>query len=329
MTTSFLQRIRGPGIPVSHGTRWIAGTILGLILAFSGFVALLWWIGLFDLPETDAGAKAFAAVIALLGGLFASVLTFVGVLLKLSFDARTLELQREAEERLKMDSCIRAMDLLRTPSSGEPSENQKAGSLLALANLGQIEFALTLLQRMWPSQEVSLSSAVWLINEGLKHFTARIQFQAASLLNKNAELLKSPAGDFEWPDHLSWQWQPDLDVYARMQIFEALYNCLKSNPPSQWNGNSQGRFIVFFHRMMAQDDHRWITYSAALILQVLLRTYRIDITNYWEDTLERERPITIDQIRESIAAKVEEAKTKALFINNWTYMIEAWAKSSG
>ena len=69
----------------NHDRRWIVGTLVGLILAFSGFVVLLSQIELLDLPETDPGAKAFAAVLALLGGVFTAALTFVGVLLKLSF----------------------------------------------------------------------------------------------------------------------------------------------------------------------------------------------------------------------------------------------------
>jgi hypothetical protein len=47
----------------------IAGTLAVLVVAFP--VVFFWRIGVFDLPDSDPGAKAFTAVVALLGGLFA------------------------------------------------------------------------------------------------------------------------------------------------------------------------------------------------------------------------------------------------------------------
>jgi hypothetical protein len=324
----------------NNDRRWILGTLVGLILAFSGFVVLLWQIELLDLPETDPGAKAFAAVLALLGGVFTAALTFIGVLLKLSSDGRTLELkreadnrtfqleqeaavrQREAEDRLKMDTCIQAVGLM----GKEAGNNQMAGALFALANLGQLEFALALLERLWPNRELG-SSAIWLVNEGLKHRDPNIQFKAAFLLKENSKLLKKPEGDFDWPDHLSWQWRPDLNVYARNQIFEALLNCLLSDRPDSWSEGAQGRFIVFFHRMMSTDEDPWITTGAAQTLHVLLDIYsQMSIIHYWKDTLKREQPVTITEIRKSAAEKIEAAKSQAAFdVANRS--LEAWGKA--
>ena len=39
---------------------WVGWAILVGVAIFVGFVALFWRIGLFDIPETDPGAKAFA-----------------------------------------------------------------------------------------------------------------------------------------------------------------------------------------------------------------------------------------------------------------------------
>jgi len=171
--------------------------------------------------------------------------------------------------------------LVGTTASGEEAgKNQKAGALFALAELGQLEFALALLERMWPNQELASSSAIWLVNEGLKHPDANIQFKASALLKENSGLLKKLTNDFEWPDHLSWQWKPCLNVYARMQIFEALLNCLRSELPGKWSGEAQGRFIVFLHRMMSTDEEPGIAIGAARALHVLLDTYNpMDITH--------------------------------------------------
>lgn len=326
----------------SHDRRWIIGTLVGLVLMLFVFVVVLWRIGLLNLPETDPGAQAFTAVLALLGALFTAVITFLGVLLKLSSDARTFELKREAdahasqmdqeaqrrhceaEDRLKMDTCIRAVGLMSTASGEEASAAQMAGVLFALFNLGQAEFALTLLERMWPNGELESPIAVWLVNEGLKHPERIIQFKAAAILNENSGLLKKPTGDFEWPLYISSQWRPNLYVYARNQIFDALHRCLLSNRPENWSREARGRFVVFFHRMMSTDEDPSITTGAALILSVLLKIHKEEIFHYWKDPVELKQPVGIQDVIDSVAKKEEEAKGHKH--SAWYRYLQKWAE---
>ena len=290
----------------------------GLAVLLSGFVVLLWRIGLFDLPESDAGAQAVAAVIALLGGLVVALLTFVGVLLKLSFE-------REAEERRRIDSSIRGLGLLITPSGQEPSQVQKAGALFALANLGQLRFALSLLQRMWPSGQVDSSHALWVIDRGLEDSDANIQYQAASLLRDNAGRLKreDPTGifGFLWPDSLRWQKLPDLSDYSRLAICTARLRLLMSNDPGKWPAIELARFIMFLERMMSWGTNPVIKARTVVALQTVLDLPQIKGSggiNRWEG----EGHLKYSELHERLDGSMEVAKSEA---NQEFHELEDWA----
>lgn len=294
-----------------HEGRWILGTVAGLTLLLSGFVVLLWRIGVFDLPKDDPGAKAFAAVLALVGGLVAAVLTFVGVLLKLAFDARTLELQRETEERQleaerrqRVSTCIQAVQLIGPSSGKESSQSQRAGALFALANLGQLDFALALLGPMWSNQEVTSSTAIWLIDRALQDPEENIQRPAAALLSANAERLKTPEGDFEWPSCLDQGWMPELSGYAREDIVEALLRCLVSSSRNTWDRTAVNYVTVLLSEVMEKDDNESIRAGAILALQALLEEY------YEEDVIiaRWEKPLAISELRQRIVGDVEKAR---------------------
>ncbi len=87
------------------GTIAIGASFL-LIILYAGFVLYLWRQGLFDLPDDEAGAQVLAAVLALVGGLFAALLTFGGALLKYSLDERNLALKEEAAKGLQERNLV-------------------------------------------------------------------------------------------------------------------------------------------------------------------------------------------------------------------------------
>jgi hypothetical protein len=135
------------GVGRSNWVLWSAAAILAL---YAIFVFILWSLGLLDFESND-DSQTFAAVLGLLGGMFASSLTFIGLLIKHSVDersatlaeqterrlqleadrnnqlanetARRLQLEadrnnqlaKEAEDRLKLDTSLKAVDLLSAP----------------------------------------------------------------------------------------------------------------------------------------------------------------------------------------------------------------------
>jgi hypothetical protein len=67
---------------MNRTNRWILGGTACILIMFIIFLALLWQIGLFDFTGSDASAKIVAATIALIAGLFGSLVSLIAILLK-------------------------------------------------------------------------------------------------------------------------------------------------------------------------------------------------------------------------------------------------------
>ncbi len=94
------------------GEVWLWLAAIALLVAYGGFLFFLQQIGAFKFPAEEPAAEVLAAVVGVLGGAFAAILTFFGVLLKHSVDERNLALKQEAEGRLKLETSqeIRCFD---------------------------------------------------------------------------------------------------------------------------------------------------------------------------------------------------------------------------
>ena len=71
--------------------------------------------GVFRVTRDSSVTQVLTAVFALLGGLFAAILTFIGVLVKNSLDTRTLQLAQETEDRLTLETLFKGVDLVTGP----------------------------------------------------------------------------------------------------------------------------------------------------------------------------------------------------------------------
>ena len=69
---------------------WLWVAAIALLVAYGGFLVFLREIGAFKFPAEEPAAEVLVAVVGVLGGAFAAILTFFGVLLKHSVDERNL-----------------------------------------------------------------------------------------------------------------------------------------------------------------------------------------------------------------------------------------------
>ena len=235
---------------------------LAVIAVYVGFVMYLWRQEFFEVPDGDAGPEVVAAVVALLGGLFAALLTFAGVMLKHSLDTR-------AEERLKLDTFIRAAGLLATDAGTPSPPTQQAAALFVLADLGHLNFALALLGEIWKEGEISPSSACWLIDKCLKSEDDILQIDAANTLQANAgDLWKVEC--FAWPEALVDAWPESLPLTARYLILRALLTCLLSRPTHEWRPGCLSTFVVHLARIKNQERDRMLRAGTVLLLDAIL-----------------------------------------------------------
>ncbi len=239
-----------------------------VIAAYVAFIWYLWQQEFFEVPEGDAGPEVVAAVVALLGGLFAALLTFAGVLLKHSLDTR-------AEERLKLDTFVRAAGLLATNAGKETPATQQAAALFVLADLNHLRFALALLDEMWRERKISPSAACWLIDRCLQTEDEHLQVEAAGMLGQNADNLSSVAC-FAWPEVLERKWPRGLHRQARIYILEALLKCLMARRADKWSPGCLITFVVLLVRIKKEDKNRNLRNGAILFLDKLLSHEKLD-----------------------------------------------------
>lgn len=162
----------------------LLGLVAGAIWAFHA-------AGLLDVTGKDSSNNRFTAVLALVGVLVTASVAFLGH-----------AINRQGEARQAVDSSIRAMGLLAKPD-GSPAEPLTAGAgLLAVANLGQLDLAVSLLSDLWGTggkgrkERVSRDAAITLIDQALSSRDPTIQIDAAHALHTNSERLwqRQPSG---------------------------------------------------------------------------------------------------------------------------------------
>jgi hypothetical protein len=167
------------------------GILIAVVILFGIVIYVLWRQDLFSFSEKTDSATVVAASIALIGTLFTAVLTLIGVLLKHSLDMRNIALQREAENRLKLDTAIRAVQLFGT-NEGKPTPLiQRAGALFGLSSLGQHELTLELVSYLLKQgNEIDPEIAVELVDKALISGDEDLQNRALTILwEHNAKLV--------------------------------------------------------------------------------------------------------------------------------------------
>lgn len=267
---------------VEHLPGWLIAIGVGLALGYAGFVVLLWRLGLFDVPEEGPDARIFAAVFALLGGLFGAVLTFAAALLKHTVDTRTLALSlqterrlalenRQTEGRLRLETSLRAVDLLSAADGTESPPAKQAGSLFALAYLGQLDLALALLAQAWPAGGIPNHAAMWIIDRGLQSDDEALQELAATIYRNNVDKLDTGGDDsFSVPRSLEWTWSPDLARYARMQLLDAFILGAASRSSHDWPLPVVAGFLSYLYDVHVSDPWPAIRSASSRALAVLL-----------------------------------------------------------
>lgn len=204
-----------------------------VVLLCAGLVVVVWRAGLFDVAERS-DAEVIAAVLSLVGGLIAASLTFVGVLLKHSLDNRNLRLAQETEARLKLETSISAVGLLTLEDGRESPPQRQAGSLFVLASLGQLDFALALLDEIWPRGGISVRAANWVVDKALTSDDPRLQIAGSEVLMANARALATPEG-IELPQCASLDWPSSSHYFARV------FTLRRSSSPSAPVRSTTGR----------------------------------------------------------------------------------------
>jgi hypothetical protein len=240
------------------------GLVAFLVVVYGGLLVVLWQIGIFDL-DGETNAQVLAPVLALVGAAFGASLTLVGVLLKHSIDART-------EARLRVETCMRAVELLATGDGKVAPPTQQAGALFALIRLRHVGLAVSLLSEIWPRGEISSNAATWVINAALESGEQAIERDAASVLSENAERLLGPNGTLVLPHAIEHKWPHWSGLHTREALLYALVRALAAREPADWPPTLKNGLVVQFDLISTVDTAEHMRATALLPLQLILHS---------------------------------------------------------
>jgi hypothetical protein len=201
-----------------HGkaSRWQTTPIYGLMILAT--LAILWIA--FDKTGFLDG-KHLTAVLAFFGVLVTASVTFAGLVVKEQSDRRTIDTQVRDTKRLEVEAAMKAASLLSTDDGSDANPSTVSGALLALAQLGQVELAMTMLSDLWLGDRVSPATGILIVDRALTSEDSVAQQTAAIALRNNVSRLttaNSYGRDYFWPHSVNQRWLPNLAVGTKRHI---------------------------------------------------------------------------------------------------------------
>jgi hypothetical protein len=227
-----------------RSTLLFAVTVGSLVILFGGFTLLMSRVGLFNIASTDQGAKVIAAALALVGTFAGAVVSIIGVILKFSIDeqtesrqslesARIAALQSEAEQRLKLEAAVQALQLFSTSSGTLSPAIQRDGALFMLMSFAQYDLTLELVDELLSKGELTGGVAANLIDAAIRRGNEDAQSAAINVYYDNADRMVTGFST-EVPSALG-DWIPGLSEYVREWGVFALGKVVCARPLSEWN----------------------------------------------------------------------------------------------
>ena len=314
------------------------------LLLFLLFLLVMWMVGLFNFKDTKDSATIIAAALALVGALFGSLVTLVGLFLKISFDKRTLDLKNQAEERLKIESdrninlreesekrlkleaAIQAVKLMSTESGKEVTIAQRAGALFVLVHLGNLEIALMMLNQLLFEKNIDACSASIIINEALESTDKRLQLTASSVINTHYAEFLCDKGQFWWPKCVEFKWDLKLlpNKIVRQELALALLNIAKERFYKYWDTEVFTEIVVTLVEIWKNEPIRELRNGVGLCLEKLIKVYEdrfkldapsgdisiADLRTQLEKNEDRETYLSLEKICESLDVWTENAEEK-------------------
>lgn len=249
-----------------------------MIAAATFFVAvavfLLFLFDQWDIYSVDAntsGDKIVAAVLGVIGLTVSAVLSLLGIGIKKSLDERREGREQDAEKRRSIDVSIRAAELMGGGAYGKPSPELAAGALLALTNLGELRFALSLLPELWRKDHIGTPNAIWLVEKIFKAGDLPLKRNAANELSYNATKLAERPDILHMPEPFADQWAVEgFDLETRSRVLFSMLKALLSKEFAYWESSVLTGMVVTTLEIAEKDTDDGIKHTGALACNYLV-----------------------------------------------------------
>ena len=314
----------------------LLGALVSVGIVFALFTWILWRFGFFSFSGTDASTKIVAASISLVGGLIGSIITFVGIILKHSIDQRSIALQEEsemrgkiesardnrlkneAERRLMTEASIQAIGLLSTSSGTEVTLAQRAGVILALADLEKMSLALSLTDQMLQDSTLDITTAVWLFNKGLTFDKdPDIRLESSIQTDKHVAKMLLKNGEGVFPAILLKNEIISLDVNVKINAVCALIDLLMLRPFADWDPGAFFTVLDSIHYVWKKDPNENIRLIAGIALLSFIKAYKPDEILYWRSDSSQHDSQPVSKLSEELTEYTNYSLNGRLFDGRW------------
>lgn len=272
-----------------------AQAYIAVVVLFVTFGIVLYKTDALVHDGTEQSAKIVAATLVFAAGFIAAVVSVFGILIKHSIDSkaearqqleseRNAALSREAEDRLKLDTVVRTIQLF-GHEGAQALPVQRAGALIALCSLNEHELAVALAADLVVRGDLEPATAAVVIDRAVTDGTPRVKVMAAELFFENSQRLLTSAS-YEVP--MSFFYGHDkLPFPVRQCAILGLARLLLARPIAEWRLNHRapafGLVMAILRAWRSEVDDR-LKRDAAAILKVLLDAF--DETASFRDTTE-------------------------------------------
>ncbi|TMR42091.1 hypothetical protein [Actinomadura geliboluensis] len=182
----------------------------------------------------DGETARLAAVLTFIGVLVTASVTLIGFVVNRQTEHRLQTEQAEQSRQLRLESAMRAGQLIAPADGGSSDPVAPASGLLALTKLDNADLAVALLVDLWcpENPRVSPETAVLVIDAALRSSSANAQLIAAELLCRHSTGLNT-CQSLHWPSAVEGCWIPELSPRAKLLLVEALVNMTLAGPTNE------------------------------------------------------------------------------------------------
>jgi hypothetical protein len=253
--------------------KYIIGLSIVLLVLVIAMVIMFQWIINFKFTGDEDSVKIVSSVIVFWGGLITAVITLFGVLLKHSTDTKNNNLKAEAENRLKLEAGIKAIELLSESADKTVCENRRSAVLHMLTSLKMHELALALLQQMLAKEQIDALTAAQILDQCLRLRNEELNKLSAEMFRDYSSKLLTDNGGAETLESLSMKWPLELGLYIKQSLQIGLMKLLLSRPYKEWDRETFNSFIYTFYIISQTETDTHIKNAIGLFTKETLSLY--------------------------------------------------------
>lgn len=230
---------------------------------FLGFLVLVGFgiygvqrMGFLTPTVADTDYKVVGAALALFGVFATAIASIIAAVVKYSTDRLAEARQQEAEERLRQEAVVKALDLLEGRTGGESSVTRRNGALFTLSSMGQHDLALRLAGIMLPDGKVDPDTVAYVADKALEQGDKSIQAGTINMLETFADnrLITERGGSL--PDCLYFH-KAKLSAYTRERALVVLAKVLCACPCAEWRGQYWGEAKSIVGALAISWEKEW------------------------------------------------------------------------